>query len=470
VAAALQRELALEGSVLEVSWVRQRRRTVQALARRTRVVAGASPNEGGNWIVTGGARGITFAVAREMARQYGLTLHLLGSSQYPQVDDATRQAFAAGPKDLRARTIREARELGADPNVAWRSLEHSLEIDRNLQALQAEGIRATYHTCDVANGEALAHVLDEIRRVDGPIHGVLHGAGVEDASKFARKRLERVEATLNVKVGGALHLIRLLAEDPLEHFIGFGSISGRFGNTGQSDYSMASDWLAKVVGRLRTERPTVRATTFHWPAWDEVGMAARPESRVVLEAAGSRFLPLAEGCTYVIAELEAGCPEAEVLIVEETHHYLQGLPPAKASRARSAAERRAADFPMLAGVRSAAADQLVADAVFNPSSDVFLKEHQLAGVPILPGVVGIELLAEAASVLMRKAPVGLTDVEFVSGMRFDDGRLQAFQVVARRASGRVHCEVIGDFFNRSGCLTLLRHIFDAGIRISSDRL
>lgn len=463
VVSALQRELDTAMRDLEVSWVRQRRHTVRMLARSPRPLAGVAPRHGGNWIVTGGARGITFAVARELAKRYGLKLQLLGSSPRPQVDDLQRQAFATDPKGLRTRTIREARQAGADPNVVWKNLERSLEIDRNLRQLEADGIAAKYHSCDVSDGEALARLLDDVRLLDGSIHGVLHGAGVEEGSKFTRKRIDRVAATLNVKVGGAVHLIRLLADDPLGHFIGFGSISGRFGNVGQSDYSMASDWLAKVVGRLRSDRPSVSATTFHWPAWDEVGMAARPESRVVLEAAGSQFLPLAEGCAYVIEELEAGCPEAEVLIVDNPQRFqLPGQSAASDSTSRLAAEQRATEFPLLTGVRECSADRLIAESRLDPTRDVFLVEHQFVGTEILPGAVGLELLTEAASLLMRRQPSGLADVEFVNGLRFTDSQPQVVQVRATRHADRVVCEVTADFFNRDGNLMDPQRLFLRG--------
>src|SRR5262249_1995688 len=109
--------------------------------------------------------------------------------------------------------------------------------------------------------------------------------------------------------------------DPLSHFVAFGSVSGRFGNFGQTDYSMASDMLAKIVSQVAAGRPECRGVTFHWPAWAEAGMAMRPESRVVLESAGHRFMPLAEGCAHVVAELEAGCPEPEVLIADAGRNF-----------------------------------------------------------------------------------------------------------------------------------------------------
>ena len=73
--------------------------------------------------------------------------------------------------------------------------------------------------------------------------------------------------------------MKLTRQDPLEVFLAFGSVSGRFGGHGQTDYSLASDMLAKLIQRFRVERPDCASIVFHWPAWDEIGMAMRAESR-----------------------------------------------------------------------------------------------------------------------------------------------------------------------------------------------
>ena len=120
-----------------------------------------------------------------------------------------------------------------------------------------------------------------------------------------------------VKCDGAANLAILTRQDPLRYFVGFGSTSGRFGGLGQADYSLASDLLAKMVGRLAVERPECRCVCFHWPAWGDVGMAVRPESKSVLQCAGITFMPVQEGVTHLIGELLADGDEREFLVLDQ---------------------------------------------------------------------------------------------------------------------------------------------------------
>ncbi len=105
---------------------------------------------------------------------------------------------------------------------------------------------------------------------------MIHGAGFERASRFEKKQVELVDRTFAAKVDGAAALMELTANDPIRWFAAFGSVAGRFGGVGQTDYASANDMLAKLVGWYRSQRPGVGAAVFHWHAWDDVGMAVRP--------------------------------------------------------------------------------------------------------------------------------------------------------------------------------------------------
>ena len=172
----------------------------------------------------------------------------------------------------------------------------------------------------MSNRAALAKTLDEIRANDGPIEGILHGAGIDRSCRFDRKQRDVVVATIGAKVDGAAHLMALTRRDPVRHFIGFGSISGRMGGFGQTDYCLSSDMLCKLIGAYRRQRPWVKAVGIHWHPWDEVGMAARPETKNVLQGKSDlQLMPLAEGIAHLLAELSAGAPEPEVLFTERRH-------------------------------------------------------------------------------------------------------------------------------------------------------
>ena len=88
----------------------------------------------------------------------------------------------------------------------------------------------------------------------------------------------------------------------------------------------------------------------------------------------------------------------------------------------------------------------------DPEKDVFLKEHQLDGRPLLPLVAGLELAAEAA--LDRAgSPFVVGPVEILNGLRFADAQPQTVKVrVTRPAMGPVRCDVVSDFRARDGTL------------------
>ena len=222
--------------------------------------------------------------------------------------------------ELRARVILEARQAGRKPNEAWAQVAKIIEIDRNLRAFAAAGIRTTYHACDVADRDALEKVLDQVRAADGPIEGIIHGAGIDQACRFEKKTQQNVVATVGAKVTGAYNLMTLTANDPVKHFIGFGSISGRVGSNGQTDYAASSDMLCKLAGWYRGQRADCHAIGFHWHPWDETGMASRPETQAILKASDLRLMPKQTGVRHLLRELHTRPTETEILITDREYH------------------------------------------------------------------------------------------------------------------------------------------------------
>src|SRR5262249_10849468 len=141
---------------------------------------GRAVPRGGTWVVTGGARGITSIAALGLARRYGWKLHLVGKSPAPLADAPWRNYDADQMKALKRQLARQAVAEGRSPSEAWDRVMKDVEIFGNLAQFAAAGVQATYHACDISDREALAKVLDEVRRQDGPIHGILHGAGLID--------------------------------------------------------------------------------------------------------------------------------------------------------------------------------------------------------------------------------------------------------------------------------------------------
>src|SRR6185369_7819461 len=111
-----------------------------------------------------------------------------------------RNLTEEGLQQLKARLMIEARQLGKSAAQAWERTQKDLEIDRSLRAFAASGVEATYHACDVSDRAALAKILERIRQADGPIEGILHGAGIDRSCRFAKKDRDVVLATIGSKV------------------------------------------------------------------------------------------------------------------------------------------------------------------------------------------------------------------------------------------------------------------------------
>jgi acyl transferase domain-containing protein/NAD(P)-dependent dehydrogenase (short-subunit alcohol dehydrogenase family)/acyl carrier protein/3-hydroxymyristoyl/3-hydroxydecanoyl-(acyl carrier protein) dehydratase len=478
-AGAVLREVSDRTGPLEVGYIRGNRYVVRAIPQPASTQRRGRRRPQGVWVVTGGARGVTAVVARELGRRFGLKLHLLGSTPLTEVDPKWRQLSEEGLKQLKQTISDQARAAGKTPAQAWKAVERALEIERTLQGMRSDGIDVTYHVCDVTQSQELAHTLHRIRQQHGPIRGVIHGAGVEAACRLDKKKRDAVLATLAVKVDAAMTLLALTADDPLDYFVAFGSTSGRFGGLGQTDYSMASDLLVKICDAVRTRRPSVAAIGFHWPPWADVGMAARPESKIALQASRLAFMPPLEGAAHVVDELLSAALEGELLFLDKPDliDSDKTMPTAAEKAAYSRREAGLREAPLLDTIDAVQEGQsLSATAVFDPTVDPFLLEHRHLGVPILPAVVGLECLAEAAQLLANdhRVVVGVRNLTVHHGLRFHTDVPQRVRITVQAApdgsSDRCHAELLADFCDRQGRLVEARRrqmdaIIDLGDRL-----
>ncbi|MEO8494244.1 MAG: SDR family NAD(P)-dependent oxidoreductase [Planctomycetota bacterium] len=448
----IMRELAVPSYDVEIGWSQGRRSVVRAVAEPLKNQIVKPIKEGGNWVLTGGGRGITAHVAFELGKRYGLELHLIGTAPQPDVPDAWRDMSDDALSDVKLNVMMSAQKAGRNPIKAWEQAEKAIEIDATLRHLADAGISARYYSCDVADREALAAVLDEIRETSGPIDGVLHGAGIGKDARFENKQPDKVDQCIRAKVDGTLALMDLTRDDPLKHFVAFGSISGRFGANGHTDYSLANDMTAKLVDWYRGQRPEVAAVAFHWHAWGDVGMATKPETRLALEMIGMQFMPAAEGVEHLIRELENGAPQGEVLITDDKYYRLF-YPAETLDQDDASAGGEEARYPLLdRGVTAHEGGREISSVVLDPTVDPFLIEHRLDDRPLLPLVIGLEFLCEAAAHLMHeRGSVVLRDVEAVNGLRFHTDQSHVVRVrTVRMDQTSAACELVADVNTRDG--------------------
>ena len=283
-----------------------------------------TPGEAPVWVVTGGRRGVTAELAYGLGTNLGAKLCLVGSSDpdIPLVEEAL-ELDAAGLKELKKKVVRQALEENKKPADAWARFERALETRRTLKRFQDAKIEVASYNCDLSNFEEARALTLRILAEQGRIDGILFGAGFEKAALFEKSVEETVLKIIDVKVASAIAMLSAFDESNYpKRIMGMGSISGRLGALGQVGYSVANNMLAKTLAAFANRYPDCRSTVIHWPAWGEVGMAVRPESKFMLESLGIKFMPVKEGVKLFVDEVDGARQPCEICKNDPENNHL----------------------------------------------------------------------------------------------------------------------------------------------------
>ncbi|MGF6903704.1 acyl transferase domain-containing protein/NAD(P)H-dependent flavin oxidoreductase YrpB (nitropropane dioxygenase family)/NAD(P)-dependent dehydrogenase (short-subunit alcohol dehydrogenase family)/acyl carrier protein [Paraburkholderia sp. GAS348] len=278
-------------------------------------------------LVTGGAYGITADVTRALAEKYRPRLIVVGRSALPE-DEAETIFDIEDPAELKQFLIRDmrARHGKVTPAEVDRALKRVIrdrEIRANLAAMRATGAQVEYHSLDVRDRVAFGNLIDDVYARCGRIDGVLHGAGVISDKLIADKSVESFDAVFDTKVTPALVLESKLRPSSLKFIVFFSSVTGRFGNVGQCDYSAANEVLNKLANRLCHTWPHVHAVSINWGPWD-AGMVS-DELRKLYAARSIRPIPAELGRRHFLDELERGASGKPELVISSSIQQIATL-------------------------------------------------------------------------------------------------------------------------------------------------
>ncbi|MGE3913030.1 MAG: SDR family NAD(P)-dependent oxidoreductase, partial [Chloroflexota bacterium] len=295
----------------------------------------------GVYLITGGLGGIGLVQAEYLARTAHARLVLVGRTGLPERETWERWLGTHSPHDQTSQRIRKVLEL---------------------EALGAEVMVAS---ADVADVEQMRAVVSTVHEQFGPVHGVIHAAGILNDGVIQFKTRGAAESVLAPKVRGALVLDAVLDGEPLDFFIVFSSTSSILGPAGQVDYAGANAFL-NAFAQSRAGQGATKTVALNWGVWQEVGMTARAVS-------------------------------------------------ADAADGSAAFQGEAAGHPLL-GVRTTdAPDKTVYQAQYATSDQWALDQHRLRdGLALIPGTGYLEIARAAMNRGTGNAPVTLTDVAFLS--------------------------------------------------------
>jgi enediyne polyketide synthase len=309
-------------------------------------------------VVTGGGKGITAECALDLAKETGARLALIGLAQ-PEADAI---------------------------------------LSSNLERMRAAGLDVRYISVDVTDAAAVRAAIRRIERELGPVTGILHGAARNVPQLISNLDEEAFQRTLAVKVQGARNLLAAIHPEQLRLLITFGSIIARTGLPGEADYGLANEWLTRLTEKWQAAHPDCRCLAVEWSIWSGVGMGARLGRIDVSMRQGIIPIPPDEGVLILRRLLSQPSPVAPVLVIGR----FRQMPTFKIEQP---------ELPLLRFLEQPRVYypnvELVVDIDLSTGTDPYLNDHQVQGERLLPGVMGLEAMAQVATALAgsTKLPV-----------------------------------------------------------------
>lgn len=397
-------------------------------------------NPGDVILVTGGARGITAECLKRMALKHPLTFALLGRTSQTSKSESYANFTEEDWLKERNRIVEGMKRdgLAITPVKVEKELSRMRgegEVFRNISELRSLGSEVMYRSLDVMDSVSIDEFIRDVATVCGRVDMVIHGAGLDISKALRTKTLEQIELVYNVKVQGMRNVISALEKHglPPKRIIGFGSVSGRFGNMAQLDYSAANDALAHLM-RYVGHNSDTRATVIDWAPWAEIGMAVRGSVQATLESAGIDFIPPENGAELLEAEIYRTSDSPEVLAAGK-------LGPFAIDAFLVADEKAESDLRI--GGQKANILELVPGKrarieIFLDPTHPLLDHHRINRAAVFPGVGGLELMRGAYKVLDPEAGhVTFSDVRYLQPLKvFRNDPFQAeIEVELEESSG-----------------------------------
>jgi acyl transferase domain-containing protein/NAD(P)-dependent dehydrogenase (short-subunit alcohol dehydrogenase family)/ribosomal protein L12E/L44/L45/RPP1/RPP2 len=271
-----------------------------------------------DWIflVTGGARGVTAEIARQLAERCQPTLILAGASPLPTgPEPADTAGITEIPQLKSALTARlRASSKTVKPAAVEAALQRLLkdrEIVRTIEALRKTGARVEYHSVDVRKEDAFGGLIERIYREHGRLDGVIHGAGIIEDKLIRDKTPESFDRVVHTKADSAFLLSRKLRPEGLRCLLFMSSITAAFGNRGQADYAAANGTMNGIATILGSQWPA-RVVAMNWGPWGQSGMVSE-EVRQQFLSRGIQMIPLEGGAAAALREIEAS-PATDALV------------------------------------------------------------------------------------------------------------------------------------------------------------
>lgn len=201
---------------------------------------------GGVYVITGGAGGIGLEIAKFLASKNNVNIALINRTKMPEVS-------------LWDEIIKDGSDKGLYRKI------------KGIKEIEELGAGVACYTADITKPKEVKNTFEDIRKRFGRINGVVHSAGIAGDGFIFNKDEMTFKKVLAPKIQGTWILDNVTAQDDLDFFIMFSSMSSIFGNPGQGDYTAANAFI-DAFSAYRNHRGR-RTLSINWPAWKDTGMA-----------------------------------------------------------------------------------------------------------------------------------------------------------------------------------------------------
>ena len=162
---------------------------------------------------------------------------------------------------------------------------------------------------------------------------------------------------------------------------------------GNADYALANEWMRNDMDKLSFDFPACRCLNLEWSVWSGSGMGENLNVLEQLISSGITPISLDNGVREFIKLVYSNLKSSSIIIAGRfrnipTLSYLKN------------------DLPLLRFLDDIIVYypgiEIISDFVLSGSRDLYLKDQQIDGTYVFPGVMGLEAMMQAASVLLTQ--------------------------------------------------------------------
>lgn len=433
-------------------------------------------------LVTGGARGITYQCLEELLLKTNCSVIITGRTSMPVGTENwlkfdTQNLTKYKLEFLKSERLNNPQLTPIQLTEKFNYILRARKLYKNINRLKENNFDVTYIQCDFSDENDVKLLSQKLEKEGRKVTGIINGAGLPSFGKIPHKNEEMARKVVELKAN-ALFLLQkyFIKKNNCKFLISMGSISGRFGMDGQTDYSAGADILVKLSKEICKKYPNLLVKVIGWPAWKTVGMAAQKDVVQVQEKErGLTYISIFEGRKIFIDELCSQSGSVEYLYFKKLGKV--NLPLGQLdfvnlnkNKLNTAIDTfgnviDASTFPMIEKVTSIKDKSMESTRMLDTFKDKHLLEHIVKGNKVLAGVYHVEtavemafLYADIKKLNYQNCTIKLKDFKFYKFIKYYERRPIKLKINSKiifktQTTLGMHIIIKSDFINSKGkCL------------------